>query len=75
MKIKDSDGEVYSFDFICKQNGEIGMRTENSNNDSFHQFITIIEKGGVISGFTEIYHSTYIFKIDVSGYQNAVKRL
>ena len=75
MKIKDSDGEVYSFDFICKQNGEIGMRTENSNKDSFHQFISIIEKEGIISGSTEIYHSPYKFKIDVSGYQEALKKV
>ena len=75
MKIKDSDGEVYSFEYICKQNGEIQMKTENDSKQSFHQFISIIEKGGIISGSTEIYHSPYKFKIDVSGYHDFSKRL
>lgn len=75
MNIKDSDGEVYSFDCICKQNGEIEVRKETDNKQLHHQFISILKKGGIISGSTEIYHSQYKFKIDVSGYQEALKKL
>ena len=75
MKIKDSDGTVYSFDFICKQDGNICLETGNGRKQQYNQLLSIIKKGGVISGTTEINHSCYRFKIDVTGYQNALKRL
>jgi hypothetical protein len=75
MKIKDSEGKVYSFDFICKNNGEIRLRTENNNKQLYHQFISILEKEGIVSGSTEIHHSPYKFKIDITGYHNILKRL
>jgi len=75
MKIKDADGEVNSFEFVCKDNGDICMNTDKEDKQSYFNFISIIEKGGIISGSTQIYNSPYIFKIDVSGYKDAIKKL
>jgi hypothetical protein len=75
MKIKDGDGIVYSFDLICKNNGEISMRTDKDYKQSQHQFISLLEKGGLLSGATQILGTPYKFKIDVSGYTDAIKRL
>ena len=75
MKIKDADGEIYSFDFLCKNNGEISMNTDKEDKQSFFKFISIIEKGGIISGSTQINNLPYNFKIDVSGYKDAIKKM
>lgn len=73
MNIKDSDGKIYQYEFICKKNGEICLKRDNEQTLSL--FMSIIEKGGVISGSTQIYSSPYTFKVDVSGYKDAVKEL
>ena len=70
MNIKDSKGAVHHYNFICKNNGEICINIDNDQ--SKNEFISILEKGGILSGSTQIYNSLYRFKINVSGYKEAL---
>lgn len=71
MRIKDSSGEIHE------------IRCYNTKNGNIHpcdltEMMTILNKGGIMSVSTKMgkySESTYIFKIDVSGFDKAKELL
>lgn len=69
LKIKDSEGEIHTFYAENTNKGQINIRSYN-----IKDFKAILQKGGIIavSAETEEYSkSKYLFRMDVTGYENA----
>ena len=73
--IKGPDGETYKYDFVIQKNGEIVLSDNCEEVQSLEKILSLINKEGIMTGAAQRYNTHYIFKIDLSGYKEANKRL
>jgi hypothetical protein len=75
ISLKGSDGETCKYDFVIQKNGEIVLSDSCEKVQSLEKILSLINKEGIMTGAAQRYNTHYIFKIDLSGYKEANKRL
>lgn len=78
-RIKDSKGEIHDFRlFNTGQSGQIGAYSayDAISSENYNKMIEILKKGGeitVLMNYNDYGQSDYRFKLNVDGFENAIK--